>query len=102
MKIAHNAQEALYKLENGFSPDMIIVDLDMPVMDGFSFIDVIQEKNLAPQSAITILTNKNEPYYVEKARHHHIDLYIVKATQLPSQVMDSVISLLTKRLQKAQ
>ncbi|HHD10880.1 MAG TPA: response regulator [Deltaproteobacteria bacterium] len=39
---ASDGKEALEKLKNGLSPDMIITDLNMPQMDGISLIKAVR------------------------------------------------------------
>lgn len=36
---------ALKKLEEGFSPDIVLLDIVMPEMDGFELLEKIKEKN---------------------------------------------------------
>ena len=94
MKVADSAQAALEKLQNGFSPDVFVIDLDMPTVSGFELIEKLQKDHLADAAHIVVLTNKNDPYYIEKSRQYHVDRYIVKATRVPSEVMDEIFDLL--------
>ncbi|MPM28991.1 Response regulator protein VraR [bioreactor metagenome] len=54
---AVNGKEAV-DLANQLQPDVILMDLRMPVMDGLSAIELIRQQQ--PQIAIVILTNFNE------------------------------------------
>lgn len=54
---ATNGKEAV-DLANQLVPDVILMDLRMPVMDGLSAIELIRQQQ--PQIAIMILTNFNE------------------------------------------
>ncbi|MCS7199026.1 MAG: chemotaxis protein CheW [Caldimicrobium sp.] len=53
VEIAPNGQEALNKLKAGYKPDLIISDLEMPVMDGFEFIKEV--RNIPEYKDIPIL-----------------------------------------------
>lgn len=45
IQVAENGQEALAIIEkNGSCPDVIFVDVNMPVMDGFEFLQALKEK----------------------------------------------------------
>ncbi len=71
--------EALEKLRNGESPDALILDIIMPVMDGLELLEIIRKENLAPQSTVISLGSAG---------------YIVKATMIPSEVVSEVIRIL--------
>src|SRR5215208_4929775 len=44
VRVAANGQEALAILSGGFRPCLILLDLDMPVMDGWQFCAVHQQR----------------------------------------------------------
>lgn len=49
---AANGREALDRLEAGWRPSLIVLDLVMPVMDGFEFLRLIQ---LRPERDVPVL-----------------------------------------------
>jgi len=82
-----NGKEALnYILENCLSdykencPQIILLDLHMPVMDGFDFLKhlSIEMPNYIEAFKIFILTSSSNPKDVEIANQYHIDGYINK------------------------
>lgn len=56
-------EEAFHDLKNGVValPDLILLDLNMPIMDGWEFLDLIQENHLINQVPIAILTSSIDP-----------------------------------------
>jgi len=56
--LARNGEEGLHTLDTHPEVDLILLDLHMPVMDGFTFLDHIQVRNL--EIPIIILTNTEE------------------------------------------
>lgn len=94
MKVANGAEQAFQKLDAGFVPDLFVVDLDMPNISGMEFIQEIHKRGLTKTAYIVILTNKNDPYFVERSKEYLVDRYIVKATRVPSEVMEELIDLL--------
>lgn len=56
---AQNGQDALGKLE-GTRPDIIITDLNMPVMDGITFIRQARERPATRYVPILLLTTESQ------------------------------------------
>lgn len=83
-----SGQEALGKLREGFSPDIIILDIIMPGMDGLELLETIRKEKLAEKSIVIMLTNQGDE--LERARSLGVDGYIVKATTVPSDVVEEV------------
>lgn len=54
---AYDGREALQQLSNGLSPDFIFVDLDMPNMNGFEFIEAYKQNVPVPHSKIVVLSS---------------------------------------------
>lgn len=50
VKISENGQDAFELLNTDFSPDIIFLDINMPVMDGWEFLDkyTISKNKLCP------------------------------------------------------
>ena len=94
MKTANGAEEAFKKLDAGFVPDLFVVDLDMPNITGMEFIGELHKRGLTKTCYIVILTNKNDSYYAERSKEYMVDRYIVKATRVPSEVMEELLDLL--------
>lgn len=85
--------EALEKLRTGFVPDILIVDVVMPEMDGVELLAKIREENLAATSVVVVLSNQGQPSDIDRAKAFGINGYIVKATTIPSEVLRQVIQI---------
>jgi CheY-like chemotaxis protein len=48
-----NGVEGLEKIEEGFLPDIIITDINMPKMNGWDFIETLVKKNIYIPTIIT-------------------------------------------------
>lgn len=68
--------------------DIILLDIIMPGMDGLELLKKIREEKMAEESTIIMLTNQADDY--QKAKEYKIDGYIIKATTIPSEVVDQV------------
>lgn len=82
--------EALNKIKEGYTPDIILLDIVMPVMDGFELLEKIRTEKLVPNSLIIMLTNQGQLSDIEKAQSFGINGYIIKATTIPSEVVEEV------------
>lgn len=92
-----SGQEALSQLRDGFNPDIVLLDIVMPGLDGIEFIDMMKKENLAPNALIIVLSNQGEEKDIEKAKQHGANEYIVKANSVPSEVLQKVNDVLARR-----
>jgi len=93
VETAPSGSEALNKLQNDKAPDIIILDLIMPGMDGYEFMAKVREQKLAPKATIVVLTNQGQPEDIEKAKKYNVQGYIVKASTIPSEVLEEVMKI---------
>jgi DNA-binding response OmpR family regulator len=93
---ALGSEPGLEKLKSGFVPDVILLDIVMPVMDGFELIEKIKEQNLAQSSTIIVLSNRGQPSDIARGESLGVAGYIVKASSTPSEVIEKVNSIISK------
>lgn len=89
-----SGEDALRKLKEGLVPDVMIVDIVMPAMDGFEFMERIRAEKLAPTSVVVFLTNQGQSTDIDRARSLGVQGYIVKASTIPSEVLSEVMKYL--------
>ncbi len=82
---------AIAKLKEGFEPDVMLIDIVMPDMDGFGLLEKIRAEKLAPKSAVIFLTNQGQSADIERAKKLGANGYIVKASTIPSEVFNEVL-----------
>jgi len=90
------AMDAMTKLKDGFVPDVILTDILMPAMDGFEFLEEIKKNKLAPKAKVIILSNKGEKSDIDRGMSLGADGYIVKASAIPSEVVEKVNEIIKK------
>ncbi len=95
---SYNAAQAISKIKDGLIPNIILTDITMPDMDGFEMLEVINKENLAPDSKKIILSNKSEQADIDKGSGLGVSGYIVKANSTPTEVVDQVIGILSKKV----
>ncbi len=92
-----SGNDAISKLKGGEKPDVILMDIIMPQMDGLETLKVIQTEKLAPQATKIMLTNQGQQSDIDKANAIGCDVYIIKALYTPSEVVEQV-----KKIQSAK
>ena len=89
LRTASSGEEALALLID-FVPDIIALDMSMAGLSGLDTLKQIRAKNLAPNAKVIILSNTNEDDAVVEAKGLGVEHFIVKASLLPSQVMEEL------------
>ena len=74
--LAKNGEEAIKGCEQ-FQPDIVLMDINMPVMDGVAATALIKER--IPVTKVIILTSYREVEYVLTALSHGAEGYLLKA-----------------------
>jgi DNA-binding NarL/FixJ family response regulator len=78
---AANGQDAIH-LAAELSPDVVVMDLEMPGMDGFEATRQIKERKIAPR--VVILSVHAGPEEMERARSAGADEFVVKGASFKS------------------
>ncbi|MEK7088645.1 MAG: response regulator [Patescibacteria group bacterium] len=90
--------QAIEKLKDGLSPDIILMDIIMPDMDGFEMLEKINKDNLSPDSTKIILSNKSQQSDIDRGNSLGASGYIVKANSTPAEVISQVVEILSKKV----
>lgn len=94
VEIAFGGEEGLKKIKDGFAPDVILLDIIMPNMDGFEFLEKIKSDNLLGKAKVVILTNLGQKEDIEKGLRLGAVDYIIKAYLTPTEVVKKINALL--------
>ena len=93
---ASNGLESIEKLKGNLKPDLILLDIIMPEMDGFEMLAKINAERLSPDSVKIILSNNSQQSDIEQGKSLGVAGYIVKANSTPAEVIQQVIDILNK------
>lgn len=89
VELADDGQRGVALVEN-FRPDIILLDLKMPNMDGAEALTKIRSEAWGKTIPVIILTNLGEEEAPKNLRPLGIHSYIVKADLTPRQVVSRV------------
>ncbi len=96
VQLANNGERGVELVEH-FSPDLILLDLQMPEMDGATALGIIRKNAWGKDTPVIILTNLGEEEAPKEIRALGIHSYIVKAELTPRQVVQRVKSALGEK-----
>lgn len=87
--VAHNGKEALEKAES-HQPELILLDLRMPVMDGVEFLEKYDLKNKHPNVKVIVFSNYDMQDEIDDAYRLGADRYVLKAWASPKELLQIV------------
>jgi CheY-like chemotaxis protein len=87
----NDAAAAVEKIRQGAKPDIILVDIIMPGMNGFDFLETLKKENLVPNAQRIVLSNQGQQEDIDRAMKLGAMGYIIKASAIPSEVCEKVI-----------
>lgn len=93
---AANGEEAL-KVVNEVMPDILLLDLVMPKMDGYEVLKKLRADKKTSKLKIYVLSNLGQTGEVDKGFQEGADGYFVKSSMTPTQLADEVEKILTPK-----
>ncbi len=91
--IADNGVKAL-KLTKEKLPDIILLDVILPKMDGFEVLRELKKDAGTKNIPVILLTNLSQKEEVKKGEELGADDFLIKAHFMPQEVVDKVKSVL--------
>jgi len=85
------------KLLEKQKPDIILLDIVMPKMDGFDILKTIKGNVELKKVPVVLLTNLSQKENVERGFELGADSYIIKAHFTPSEVVEKIKGILEKK-----
>ena len=82
-------EEALKRIEK-FSPDLILLDIILPDINGVQVLKRIRSNEKTAGIPVLMLTNLNEKDYINEALSLGAKGYLIKAHFTPNEVVDKV------------
>jgi CheY-like chemotaxis protein len=88
-RTAFNGEEAL-ALTKDYEPDIIFLDLRMPVLDGIGFLRAYKPKSDHPDVKIIVFSNYDMQQEVDEAYELGAERYVLKAWASPKELIKIV------------
>ena len=88
--LANNGREAIEKLRDGLIPNLILLDIVMPYMDGFGFLNEKKEVDEWRDIPVVLLTNLSQKEDVDQAMELGAKDYLIKSHFTPTEVLEKV------------
>lgn len=77
--IALSVPDALTLLDGGLVPDLILLDLLLPKVDGFEFLATIRAKSIFKTTPVIVFSNLSEEKDIKKAKDLGISDFMIKS-----------------------
>lgn len=94
--IAENGEDGL-EIAIKEKPSIILLDILMPKMNGFDFLDKIKSKKEYADIPVILLTNLSQDKDIDKGLAMGANDYLVKAHFMPAEVVAKVEEVLVKK-----
>jgi DNA-binding response OmpR family regulator len=91
--LAENGKIGLQKLQS-FDPDLILLDMLMPVMNGQEFLETAQLLKNGAKARVLMLSNLSDPITLEDAHVYGVTDSVLKADLSPAELAARVKKLL--------
>lgn len=92
-----SGEDLLDRLKEGYRPDLILLDVIIPGLDGLELLAKIKNEKLAEGVKVAMLTNQSDPEEIKKAESLGAVGYIIKASAVPSEVVEKIKGILSKK-----
>ncbi|OGL87185.1 hypothetical protein A3I40_01220 [Candidatus Uhrbacteria bacterium RIFCSPLOWO2_02_FULL_48_12] len=92
---AENGKEGI-ELMRRENPDLVLLDIILPVMDGYTFLKVVRSDPELKDRLIVIFSNLGQEEEITKGMQLGADDYLVKSDHTPTELLKKVESVLAK------
>jgi DNA-binding response OmpR family regulator len=99
VQLASNGVKGLELCKN-FLPDLILLDIRMPEMDGDEMLERLRATDWGSSIRVIVLTNVSKDEAPMRLRLLSVSRYVVKAHYTPAQVVSVVREVLNEKIAK--
>lgn len=88
--LASNGRDAIEKLEGGVKPDILLLDIVMPYMDGFDVLEALGKREEWKKIPVVLLTNLSQKDDVDRGMALGAKDFLIKSHFTPAEVLAKV------------
>ena len=87
--------EECHQMALEFKPDIILLDVMMPKMNGFETLDILEMDPETKKIPVIIFTNLSDPQYAEESLHRGAVKFIIKSQFENKQLIQIINDIIT-------
>lgn len=95
VQVADNGRLGVDKVKE-FMPDIILLDILMPELDGFEVLQIIKSDENTKDIPVLIMSNLGQEDHIQKGMEMGAVGYIVKSQFTPSKVVETIKEIIKK------
>lgn len=95
VQVADNGRLGVDKVKE-FMPDIILLDILMPELDGFEVLQIIKSDENTKDIPVLIMSNLGQEDHIQKGMEMGAVGYIVKSQFTPSKVVETIKEIIRK------
>jgi CheY-like chemotaxis protein len=78
LTVLEDGEKAIRFFEKGSHPDLVVLDLKLPKVNGHQIMQFLRERGLCANLKVIIMTGSDSPSDREQARRNGVTCYMVK------------------------
>lgn len=95
VEVAENGAVGVEKIKS-FEPDLVLLDIIMPEMDGFGVLEAIRDDDAINSTPVVVMSNLAQEDHLKRAKALGAKDYIVKSQFTPMDVVKKIKEVLAR------
>jgi DNA-binding response OmpR family regulator len=88
-KLIKDGEEGLRQVKE-FKPDLVLLDIVLPKMNGYEFLEALRKDTEIANTAVIVLSNSGQPVEISRVLALGVKDYLIKADLSPDEVLSKV------------
>lgn len=89
VEIANDGKKGLLMIQKK-KPDLVILDMLLPVLDGFGVLEELKKSGFLPDLPVLVISNSGQPIEIERILQMGVRDYLIKLNFSPGEVLEKV------------